>query len=1060
MKDMVLAFLKRKKFWKRFVLFTLLSPIVLFFTVLLIVYVKQDEIVKDLIETANKDFKGAIRIKGSHIAPFANFPYISIDIEGLEIFEEDDFDSKKRILHISDTYVGFEISGLMTGKYDVKSIRLSDGDIRLVRHLDGSLNILKAFETGLPPEKVEEEFHLDLKSVKLDKIDISKYNESNGMMVDAYVTKTTTSFKTTNKHLSIDLDSKFELSLIKNGDTTFIKHKHFEVDTELDLDELTQVLSITKTEVLLDGATFQFGGNVDLKDEANVDLYFKGNKQNFDLYLAMFPEELAESLKEFDNQGKLFFDARIKGKTMNGQQPQINAKFGCENGSFNNLKSKKKLEKIGFKGSFTNGSKRDLSTMRFELENFTAKPEAGTFKGKLSIENFDSPDIDMNLISDFDLDFLSKFLNTKELKGLSGRVILTMNFHDIIDFNNPEKSIERLNESYYSKLEIKKLKFKTANYHLPLENLDLKVVMAGNEAKIEQFDLKIGKSDVSLIGTVSDLPAIIHHSSDLVSTDLKIKSNYLDIKELTSGEKNVKPFDEQIKNLRLSLKFLSSAKALSESKTLPLGEFFIEDLHAKMKHYPHELNNFHADLFIDENDFRVMDFSGMIDNSDFHFSGRLDNYAIWFDEKIKGDTRVEFDLTSKLLQFDNVFTYGGSRFVPEDYRHEEISNLKLHGITDLHFDGALKSTDFQLTQFEGKMKVHPLKFEQFSGRVHLENEFLSVDQFKGKMGHSSVRLDMNYNLSKTKSAKSNFIHLAGNRLDLDELLKYESPGVKKGSTTSTVNHDKVFSIYDFDFPSMHITADIGQLNYHKYNLHQFKTDVQCEGEHVIHIKKLAFDAAGGHMDIAGYLSGKDKKHIYFKPDIKLKNVDLDKLMVKFDNFGQDHVVSENLHGKLSGRITGKVHLHADLVPKMDDSELIIDMIVLNGRLENYAPILALSDYFEDHKLKSVVFDTLKNTLTIKKSVMEIPTMTLNTSLGFMEIHGKQKISDKMDMDYLIGVPWKMVSKAAGKKLFKRSKTDESTAEEIQYRNENSKLVYVRMAGDLENYSIKLAKKPK
>jgi hypothetical protein len=1057
---MTFAFLKRKKFWKRFVLFTLLTPIVLFFTVLLIVYAKQDEIVKDLIETANKDFKGAIRIKGSHIAPFANFPYISIDIEGLEVFEEDDFNSKKRILHISDTYVGFEISGLMTGNYDVKSIRLSDGDIRLVKHLDGSLNILKAFETGLPPEKVEEEFHLDLKSIKLDKIDISKYNESNGMMVDAYVTKTTTSFKTTNKHLSIDLDSKFELSLIKNGDTTFIKHKHFEVDTELDLDELTQVLSITKTEVLLDGATFQFGGNVDFKDEANVDLYFKGNKQNFDLYLAMFPEELAESLKEFDNQGKLFFDARIKGKTMNGQQPQINAKFGCENGSFNNLKSKKKLEKIGFKGSFTNGSKRDLSTMRFELENFTAKPEAGTFKGKLSIENFDSPDIDMNLISDFDLDFLSKFLNTKELKGLSGRVILTMNFHDIIDFNNPEKSIERLNESYYSKLEIKKLKFKTSSYHLPLENLDLKVAMAGNEAKIEQFNLKIGKSDLSLIGTVSDLPAIIHHSADLVSTDLKIKSNYLDIKELTSGDKNVKPFDEQIKNLRLSLKFLSSAKAISESKTLPLGEFFIEDLHAQMKHYPHELNNFHADLFIDENDFRVMDFSGMIDNSDFHFSGRLDNYNIWFDEKIKGDTRVEFDLTSKLLQFDNVFTYGGSRFVPEDYRHEEISNLKLHGITDLHFDGALKSTDFQLTQFEGKMKVHPLKFEQFSGRVHLENEFLTVDQFKGKMGHSSVRLDMNYNLSKTKSPKANFIHVAGNRLDVDELLKYESPAVKKGNNTSKVNHDKVFSIYDFDFPIVHITTDIAQLNYHHHNFQQFKADIQSEGEHVIHIKKLAFDAAGGHMDIAGYLSGKDKKHIYFNPDIKLKNVDLDKLMVKFDNFGQDHVVSENLHGKLSGRITGKVHLHADLVPKMDDSEVIIDMIVLNGRLENYAPILALSDYFEDHKLKSVVFDTLKNTLTIKKSVMEIPTMTINTNLGFMEIHGKQKISDNMDMDYLIGVPWKMVSKAAGKKLFKRSKSDESTAEEIQYRNENSKLVYVRMSGDLENYSVKLAKKPK
>jgi hypothetical protein len=1057
---MTLAFLKRKKFWKRFVLFAFIAPVILFFTVLLIVYAKQDAIVRELIETANKDFKGAIRIKGSHVAPFANFPYISIDIEGLEIFEGDDFNAKKRILHIKDTYIGFDLTGLLTGKYDVKSIRLTDGDIRLVRHLDGSFNIAKAFETDLPPEKVKEEFHLDLKSIKLDKIDLSKYNESNGMMVDAYITKTTTSFKTTNKHLSIGLDSKFELSLIQNGDTTFINRKHFEVDTQLDLDELTQVLSITETEVLLEGASFQFGGNVDFKDEANVDLHFKGNKQNFDLYLAMLPKSLAESLKEFDNHGKIFFNARIKGKTMNGRQPQINAKFGCENGNFNNLESKKKLEKIGFKGSFTNGSKRDLSTMRLELENFSAKPEAGTFKGKLLVENFDSPDIDMNLISDFDLDFLSKFLNTKELKGLSGRVILNLNFQDIIDLNNPEKSIERLNESYYSKLEIKKLKFRTSSYHLPLENLDLKITMEGHEAKIEHCNMKIGKSDLNITGSVSDLPSIIHHSSDLVSTNLKIKSKFLDINELTSGEKNAKPFDEQIKNLSLSLKFLSSAKAISESKTLPIGEFFIEDLHAKMKHYPHELKNFHADLFVDENDFRLMDFSGMIDDSDFHFSGRLDNYNIWFDEKIKGDTRVEFDLTSKLLQFDNVFTYGGSRFVPEDYRHEEINNLKLHGITDLHFDGGLISTDFQLEQFDGKLKIHPLKFEQFKGRVHLENEFLTVEQFKGKMGHSNFSLDMNYNLSKTKSSKSNFIHLSGSRLDVDELLNYQSPPAKEGSSTPKVNHDAVFSIYDFDFPSIHITTDIGQLNYHKYKLQHLKADVQSEGHHVVHIKKLAFDAAGGHMDIAGYLSGKDKKHIYFKPDIKVSSVDLDKLMVKFDNFGQDHLVSENLHGKFTGRITGKIHLHADLVPKINDSEIIIEMIVLNGRLENYGPILALSDYFEDNKLKSVVFDTLRNTLTIKKSVIEIPTMNINSNLGFIEIHGNQKISDNMDMDYLIGVPWEMVTKAAGKKLFKRSKTDESSAEEIQYRSDNSKLVYVRMSGDLENYNIKLAKKPK
>ena len=666
----------------------------------------------------------------------------------------------------------------------------------------------------------------------------------------------------------------------------------------------------------------------------------------------------------------------------------------------------------------------------------------------------------MNLVSDFDLDFLAKFVNSKELKGLKGKVILTMNFHDIIDLSHPEKSIQKLNESYFSKLEIKKLQFKSDAFHLPLNNLDLKVTMLGHKAKIEQMFLKVGKSDLQIDGSVSDLPAIIHHKADLVTTELNIKSNFIDIKELTTNEaEKEKGINEEIKNLRLKLKFLSSAKALSESKTLPIGEFFIEDLHAKMQNYPHELHDFHADLFVDENDFRVMDFSGMIDNSDFHFFGQLDNYNIWFEDKMMGDTRVEFDLKSKLLQFDNVFTYGGERFVPKDYQHEEIKNMKIHAVTDLHFKNGLQSIDFILTQFDGKMKVHPLKFENFSGKFHSENQFLTIENFKGKLGHSVFNIDLGYDLSEKNLNSKNYLYCKSNRLDIDELMNYQVPKSEKASAQA-INHDDVFSIYDFNLPIIEVKADIGELNYHKYNLKNVKANLQSEESNVFRVNQLDFDIVGGNFSITGYLSGKDKKHIYFKPDIRIKNIDLDKFMLKFDSFGQDHLVAENLHGKFSGKISGKIHLHADLVPKIDDSEINIEMTVVNGRLENYAPIMALSDYFEDSKLKSVRFDTLQNTFLLKNSFLTIPKMSINTNLGFIELSGNQKVSGKMDMDYLIGIPWKMISKAAGRKLFKRTKETTESPEEIQYKNENARLVYVNILGDLENYEIKLKKKPK
>jgi len=1056
---MNLNFLKRKKFWKRCVMYLPMIPI-LFFTILItVVYFKQDAIVQDLIKTANEDFEGQVRIKGSHVEPFSSFPYISIDLENLEIFEKKSPLNKERILYLKDTYIGFNVFDLISGNMNIKSIKLKDGALKIVQHKDGSLNLANAFKSKKPVSEVKEDFHLDLKSIKLDRIDISKLNEENNSVIDAFVTKAKAKFKTNNEHLTIGLDTKFQLSLIKNGDTSFIKNKHFELETKIDFNEKSQVLDISPTEIALEKATFGFNGKIDMKDDFNLDLHFKGNKPDFNLFMALAPDELQATLAKFENKGKIFFEASVIGKSINGSTPAINARFGCKNGFFNNLESNKKLDGINFMGSFTNGKNRNSSSTKFELENFQAKPAAGIFSGKIKVENFDSPKIEMKLVSDFDLDFLSKFVNSRELKGLSGKVKLTMNFRDIIDIDHPEKSIEKLNESYYSELEVKNLNFKVSGFHLPIKNLNINVIVKGHEANIKKFAVNIGKSDFNFSGIISDLPALIHHTNDEISTDLLITSRLIDVNELTYNKKTNKGVDEQIENLSLKLKFKSSAKALTESRSLPIGEFFIEDLYAKMKHYPHTLHDFHADIFIRDEDFNIIDFSGMIDKSDFHFSGKLSNYNLWFEDKLNGDTKLEFDLSSNLLKFDNLFAYGGENFVPEDYRHEEIKELKLHGITDLHFNHGLKSTDFRLTQFSGKMKVHPLKFENFNGRIHLDGQHLSVESFKGKIGHSNFNLSLKYDLANEHPSIPNILNFSASRLDFDELMNYEI--TQSANNTKNIDHDKVFSIYDFQFPEMSIHLDIEHLNYHKYLLNQFKSDLKFESNHLIHVQRLDFDAAGGHFDITGYLSGKDKKHIYFKPTIKVKNLELDKFMLKFDNFGQDHLVSENLHGKFNGIITGKIHLHADLVPKIDDSDITIDMTVLNGKLENYAPILALSDYFQDKNISKVYFDTLSNVFTLKKSVLEFPKMTINSSLGFMEISGNQKIDENMDMDYIIGVPWKMIGQIASRKLFKRRNNDDAeNDQEIQYKQKKSKFVSVKIVGDLTDFKVSLVKNKK
>ncbi len=1045
--------------YKRVFLGILAVLVIIFGAITSVISYKKDQIVKDLVQKLNAGFVGMISLKDVQISPFANFPYISIDLKEVKVFEDKKV-GKAPILDVKDLFVGFDLWTILSGKYDIKLIKLKDGYGHIIQDINGDFNIVKALESNKESTVSSEALHLELRQIEIVNVEIDKLNEQNNVLIDVKISKAKSKLALSEEQKSFTLDSKFLLTVVQDGDTTVIKNKNFDVDTKLNYTEASQVLNLEPSEIYLEDALFKMKGNIDFDDDMNLDLKFEGAKPNFDLFIAFAPAELIPVLKKYDNKGKVYFDCTVKGKSINGFNPKIDANFGCSEAYFSNKINHKKLDKLQFKGHFTNGKARNASTSEFSIMNFGARPEAGLFSGNLVVKNFDSPDIKLKLISDFQLDFLAKFLNLESLKNLKGSVKLTMNFRDIIDLEHPERSIEKLNESYFTELLVKDLSFSSPDYHLDVKDLDINTTIKGTEAQLNYFNLKVGKSDLSIKGKISDLPAILHRTDRSVLTELDIQSKYLDIHELTNtGKDGNKPFNEQIENFSAKLALKSSAKAILESPNLPVGEFFINNLHAKMKHYPHTLHDFRADVIIDERDFKIIDFKGEIDRSDFHFSGKLYNYDLWLMDKPLGDTKIEFALDSRLLQLVDLFSYGGENYVPKDYRHEEFSKFKLHGFADLHFNNGLKSTDLYIDQLESKMKVHPMRFEKFSGRIHLQDHNLTVDKFTGKIGKSSFTANMTYYYgddSKQKKRNNSF-SLNAPHLDFDELFNYNPSPV--GSNTQTVNHDSAFNVFQVPFPDMSFHFNVKHLKYHRILLDNFDVQFRTQKNHHIHIDSMRVLAAGGQVRLNGDLNGSSKRKLYFNPNMSFQNVDLDKLMFKFENFGQDHLVSEQLHGRISGRLYGQIHIHPDLVPIIDDSEVHLDLEVVQGQLINYGPMMYFSDYFQDKNLKKVSFDTLVNHIDITNGKLSIPKMLINSSLGFIELSGKQDMD--FNFDYYLRIPLKLATKEAMGKLLgkKPSEIDPEKTDEIATLDPNKKVKFInlRMKGNPDNFKISLAK---
>ena len=332
-------------------------------------------------------------------------------------------------------------------------------------------------------------------------------------------------------------------------------------------------------------------------------------------------------------------------------------------------------------------------------------------------------------------------------------------------------------------------------------------------------------------------------------------------------------------------------------------------------------------------------------------------------------------------------------------------------------------------------------------------------------------MDLDYFLGEDQTIKKrdNYLAIQADYIDYDALFDFDlSPPdsiqrLKTATTGDVREHATAFNIYELPFTDMRFKADIAHFIYHRIDLQNIKADLRTTPEHYLYVDTLSMNAAGGNINLSGYFNGSDPEHIYMKPELQLTNVDLDKLLFKFENFGQDHLVSENLQGKLTSRISGNIRVYPDLVPDLDQSSIEMDVKVLDGKLKDYDPMLALSDYMGDKNLRNIRFDTLQNSLAINKGKINIPAMTIESTLGHMELSGTH--DSNQNIDYYLRIPWKTVRQATWQKLFGSKKDSVDAHGQVDEivevdANRKTKFLNLKIKGTIDDYKVSLGKKKK
>lgn len=1027
---------------------------------------QQQQLVRLAVTELNSQFKGELTIEESSLSLFKNFPDISVALHNGRFFA-DKTKTGQPIAQFDRLYIGFSLPELLKQQYDVRKLFLVGGYLHLIQEQDGSINLLERISAPSDSTRKDETktdtvtaVSIQIEKIVIQEMSVSFLAKASGQKISTHIDKLTSSLDMDSSQVSFVLATNMKMDLTSERDTTLFRDKSIQVDLVAGYKLHSKVFEISTCNFSIDDAGFNVAGYTSLADTTHVDFRVKGDKQDFNLFTAFLPAELKEKLKPFQYDGRLHFDAILKGNITEEQIPLIQVSFACEEAWFLNTDANKKVDKLGFSGFYTNGSEHSLKTSEVHIINVSARPEKGIFKGHFVVRDFTSPQAVVKINSELELKFLGEFLGIQDLKQMTGTIKLDMDFKEIHDINFPEESLNKLKEGIQSKLVVENLSFRIPGYPHAVRDMNIKAEMKDGRVTIDSAFLTIGDSDLELSGSISDVRAFLRERNKSIKLVLNIRSKQLMLSNLLSYDTTLAhKWNEEVHDFNINLALETTVQELLNPAPLPRGTFQMKHLRGSFKSYAHTIKDLSATVIITDTLLRLRDFTGMIDSSDINFKGRVSQYHLWFDDIKKGKTQIAFDFKSNHFALRDVFTKDVRAYLPRGYRREQLNNVWLRAKIDLRYDTIFRFAKAKVTNVSADLKRHNLKLHEISGGVKYGSKILSFDTLRGKIGNSDFDISLKYyfkGIDRYNKAIANSLTFKSKLLDADEMSQYDlapkTGKVQRDSTgkvvaiipDSTSVHAQAFNVFMIPFSDFNAQVSIGQLKYDKLPIQDLNLKVTMNKDQTITVDTLSMKIAGGSISMRGNLDGSNHEKIFVRSRIHFEDVDMEKILLKLDHYGQDVVVNKNVRGRLSGEVRSYIQVHPNFVPIMSNLRAQMNVKIYDGTLVDFAPMQAMAGFFRDKNLHLIRFDTLANRLSFTNGVLDIPEMDINSSLGYIQLSGKQSLD--LSMEYYVRVPLKMVTRVGWSSLFNRKpeEMDLNQVDEIEYVDKDKKIAFVNL----------------
>ncbi|MBK6265083.1 AsmA family protein [Marivirga sp. S37H4] len=400
--------------------------------------------------------------------------------------------------------------------------------------------------------------------------------------------------------------------------------------------------------------------------------------------------------------------------------------------------------------------------------------------------------------------------------------------------------------------------------------------------------------------------------------------------------------------------------------------------------------------------------------------------------------------TEGVLSTQDLFTFLPNKDKMKDLAGEIEFNIKLSGYIDDFKKASTahkisNSGEILLKNVGGIYLDYPLPLKNISGRLLFNKNDIAINSLSGIIGESDITmngfflnifpylLQENQSLLVEASTKSR-------NINLNELLS----GLSNEENTLE-KQEKSFKFSISPYLRFDLETKVSQLTFKRFSARNISGKINVLHQE-LKAQNLNLKSSGGEMVLNGTINTVAEDQVKINTVASFKKINIDSIFYSFDNFNQDFLADRHLKGKIDAKVSAFILLDKSLNFKPEDFTADINATIINGQLNNFAPMLSLSDYVNEKELSNLSFGELTNTIRIENKTIYLPEMVIKSNISEIVLQGTHTFDQQINYRLLVPL-----------KNFKKQDKDEAFGA-IEKTDDYTKL-HLKIVGTTDDFKV-------